>query len=312
MQRFDIIGDIHGCNLTLVSLLTKLGYVPSNDGVYSHAERRVIYLGDFIDRGPGQREVISIVRGMLEVGSAPSVMGNHEYNAIAYATCGEDGNYLRPHSEKNQKQHSAFLDAYADDEPAYDAAIDWFKTLPLWLELDGINVIHACWDKREMEAILKFQDGSSNLGNELLHTSSQKGSWQYVAIETLLKGKEISLPEGQAFSDKDGNVRHEIRVCWWDQGACTYKDAFMGPEHARTHIPEDEIAGDHLIGYRHDEPPVFLGHYWLEGEPEPLSKNIACTDYSVAKAGGKLVAYRWDGERILDKGKFLSVDRLEE
>ena len=85
----------------------------------------------------------------------------------------------------------------------------------------------------------------------------------------------------------------------------------MGPEHARTHIPNDEITGDHLIGYAHDDPPVYLGHYWLEGGPEPLSKNIACTDYSVAKPGGKLVAYRWDGEKVLDKDKFVSVERLE-
>lgn len=311
MQSFDIIGDIHGCNLTLLGLLTKLGYEPADDGVYGHAERKVIFLGDFIDRGPGQREVISIVKGMIDSGSALSVMGNHEYNAIAYATRGKGGDYLRPHSEKNRKQHEDFLDAYADDEAAYRSVIDWFKTLPLWLELDGINVIHACWDKREMEAVLTFQDDSSYLGDELLHTSSQKGSWQYAAIETLLKGKEITLPEGSEFSDEGGNVRHEIRVCWWDQSASTYQEAFMGPEHARTHIPDDEISGDHLIGYTHDEPPVFLGHYWFEGEPEPLSRNIACTDYSVTKSGGKLVAYRWDGEKVLAKNKFVSVDRLD-
>lgn len=312
MQAFDIIGDIHGCNLTLVSLLTELGYEQNIDGIYRHTERKVVFLGDFIDRGPGQREVIAIVKGMIDAGSALSVMGNHEYNAIAYATLGKDGDYLRSHSEKNQKLHKAFLDAYADDGTAYKEAIDWFKTLPLWLDLDAIKVIHACWDNRDIVEILAFQDGSSLLGDELLHASSQKGSWQYDSIETLLKGKEIPLPEGQAFTDKDGNVRHDIRVCWWDQNACTYREAFMGPEPARTHIPDDEITGNHLIGYTHDEPPVFLGHYWLEGEPEPLSKNIVCTDYSVAKPGGKLVAYRWDGEKILDKVKFLSVSRLEE
>lgn len=31
------------------------------------------------------------------------------------------------------------------------------------------------------------------------------------------------------------------------------------------------------------------------GVPEPLAPNIACLDYSVAKPGGKLVAYRWSG-----------------
>ena len=312
MQSYDIIGDIHGCNLTLLKLLTELGYTQDADGAYQHAERKVIFLGDFIDRGPGQREIISIVKRMVNAGSALTVMGNHEYNAIAYATRTKDGSdFLRPHSQRNFKQHKVFLDAYEGDESAYKAAIEWFKTLPLWLDLSDIKIIHACWDNNEIENIKKMQNGSAYLTDKLLQASCQKSNWQYNAIETILKGKEVTLPEGQSFRDKDGNVRHEIRICWWDQNAKTYQEAFMGPEHARTHIPDDDIIGDHLIGYSHDEPPVFLGHYWLEGVPEPLSDNITCIDYSVAKPGGKLVAYRWDGENVLHKGKYVSVERLE-
>ena len=85
----------------------------------------------------------------------------------------------------------------------------------------------------------------------------------------------------------------------------------MGPESARTHIPDDPIEGDHMIEYGHDKKPVFLGHYWLEGSPSELAEIIACLDYSVAKPGGKLVAYRWDGEDKIDRAKFISCDRLD-
>jgi len=64
-----------------------------------------------------------------------------------------------------------------------------------------------------------------------------------------------------------------------------------------------------LINYSADEKPLFHGHYWKEGEIQPLTENIACIDYSVAKEGGKLVAYRWDGEQKIDKDKFVFVDR---
>jgi len=102
-------------------------------------------------------------------------------------------------------------------------------------------------------------------------------------------------------------------VKWWDQSATNYREAYLGPEYARTHIPDDEITDNHLIYYSHDDPPVFIGHYWMEGEPELLAPNIACTDYSVAKPGGKLVAYQWnDGENILAKNKYVAVDRIEE
>ncbi len=307
MSAFDIIGDIHGCSHTLEKLLERLDYIPDSVGIYRHPERSVIFLGDFIDRGPFQKEVLSIIRPMIEAGAARSVMGNHEYNAIAYATADqENGGYLRAHSAKNQKQHKAFLDAYSGDICAYTDVIEWFKTLPLWLDLDEVRIIHACWDKEKIRNI-----GSPVLTDELLHASCNKSRWQYEAVETILKGKEIPLPDGCVFYDKDGNPRHNIRVRWWDQSAGNYSTAFLGPESARTHIPDDEIAGDHLIEYSHDEPPVFLGHYWMEDTPVPLAPNIACTDYSVAKPGGRLVAYRWDGEQILHKDKFVCIDRIE-
>jgi hypothetical protein len=305
-MSYDIIGDIHGCGRTLESLLSKLGYL-QEDGVYRHPERTAVFLGDFIDRGPHQRDVISIVKPMIESGAAQSVMGNHEYNAIAFATRDErKGGYLRAHSDRNLKQHEEFLDEYAFDSADHREVIDWFKSLPMWLELDGIRVIHACWDWVFIEQI-----GDPLITNELLLASCDNEQWQFDAIETLLKGKELPLPAGHHFNDKFGNPRHDIRVRWWDQSADTYKKAFLGPESALTQIPDDEINGDHLIDYSHDAPPVFLGHYWMEGEPEPLAANIACTDYSVAKAGGKLAAYRWDGEQVLDKAKYVAVERVE-
>jgi hypothetical protein len=310
-MSYDIIGDIHGCAYSLQALLERLGY-SVRDGVYRHPARRVIFLGDFIDRGPLQREALGIVRRMVDAGAALSVMGNHEFNAIAYHTPDKaTGDFLRPHTEKNTYQHREFLKAYGHTPADYAAVIDWFGTLPLWLDLGGLRVVHACWDARLIAGITEFQGGSHLLGKDLLAQASRRGLWQFEALETLLKGKEIRLPDGASFRDKDGTLRHNIRVRWWDQGATNFREAFFGPESARTHIPEDEIAGDHLVEYSHEAPPVFLGHYWMEGEPAPLARNIACLDYSVAKPGGRLTAYRWDGEQVLERERFVWVERVE-
>jgi len=308
---YDIIGDIHGCNTTLQALLEKLGYA-RRDAVYRHPARRVIFLGDFIDRGPQQRAVLDTVRPMLAAGTALAVMGNHEFNAIAWATPGKSAaGYLRAHSARNFSQHAAFLQAYADSRVDYADAINWFRTLPLWLDLGELRVIHACWDHQAINRIKDARQGSNLLDDALLESSCDPGNWQFTAVETLLKGKEIPLQPGISFRDKDGAVRQHIRVRWWDRDATTYRAAFMGPESARTHIPEDAIAADHLVDYAHNDPPVFLGHYWMEGPPAPLAENIACLDYSVAKPGGRLVAYRWNGERRLLPQAFVSVERLE-
>ncbi len=305
-QSYDLIGDIHGQENELVHLLEKLSY-RKIDGIWQHTTRKVIFLGDFVDRGAHQKAVIDIVRPMVDNGYALSVMGNHEFNAISYYTQNKKGDHLRPHTDKNTKQHKAFLESYESNPREYSEVIEWFKTLPLWLDLDGLRVIHACWDF-ELIKMLK----SNKLTDAILHLSSIKGSPEYDAIETLLKGKEIPLPNGVSFNDKDGNPRKHIRVRWWDASAKTYKEAFMGPESAMTHIPDDNILGDHLIDYSKDQKPVFLGHYWMEGEIKPLADNIACIDYSVAKPGGRLVAYRWDGEQKLDENKFVFVNRSGE
>jgi polynucleotide kinase-phosphatase len=84
---FDIIGDIHGCFDELVALLEKLGYAveptTGEDGAPDYQVRppegrKVLFLGDLVDRGPKIAEVLRLVMGMVTSGSALCVPGNHE------------------------------------------------------------------------------------------------------------------------------------------------------------------------------------------------------------------------------------------
>lgn len=311
-MAYDLIGDIHGHAEPLIRLLRKLGYAVE-DGVYRHPERQLIFLGDFIDRGPAQREVIDVVRPMIESGTALAVMGNHEFNAIAFATPDPDapGEYLRPHSEKNRKQHAAFLAEYGATDD-YEDLIAWFRQLPLWLDLGDIRVVHACWDEPCMTLLdQQFVSHRDGLSDALLIAASRKAHPAYTALETLLKGREIDLPHGQMFHDKDGNPRSQIRVKWWDTTVKTYREAFLGPDSALAEICDEPIESLTQFSYPPGAPPVLVGHYWMTGTPAPLAPNVACLDYSVAaKAGGKLVAYRWNGEQALRIDRFVSVARL--
>lgn len=108
--NYDIIGDIHGHANDLKALLQALDYQPDRKGIYRHPERKVIFVGDFIDRGDGQKAVLDMVRPMVEQGAALAVMGNHEFNAIAYHTQHpETGQPLRSHDANHTRQHEAFL-----------------------------------------------------------------------------------------------------------------------------------------------------------------------------------------------------------
>jgi hypothetical protein len=128
---------------------------------------------------------------------------------------------------------------------------------------------------------------------------------EFRTIEGLTKGLEITLPPGHEFHDKDRHRRDNMRVRWWDSAANTYRKAAIIASAAREALPDTPIPELALLGYDSDTP-VFFGHYWWSGIPEPLSPHVACVDYSAGK-DGPLVAYRWEGELVLDARGFVST-----
>lgn len=311
---YDLIGDIHGYAKPLKQLLEKLGYQFNGD-FWQHPTRKVIFLGDFVDRGPDQVESVQTAKSMVENNAALAVMGNHEFNAIAYATKNphQEDEYLRPHTEKNRKQHAAFLEQVGEGSEQHKAFIDWFKTLPIYLDLEGVRVIHACWDKKSLEVIQPLLNADNILKDSAWLSVTQKDTDAFEAAETLLKGLEIPLPTGVEFLDKDDNPRSHIRTRWWETQSLTYRDLAIVPDDVIERIPHDPVADDLIPGYDGDKP-LFLGHYWLTGTPKPRTDHIAILDYSIAaqhtqsEHHGKLCAYRWEGEAALTENNFVWVE----
>lgn len=304
-EAYDFVGDVHGCASQLELLLRTLGY-EDRDGVFRHPERRAIFLGDFIDRGPHQRRTLEIARPMVERGDAQAVMGNHEFNAICYATSLGDS-FLRPHTEKNTRQHAAFLQEFPVGSDDYKDTIAWFKSLPLYLDSPSFGVVHACWCENCFRTLDPHLDGEKRLSQTALAFYGEHGSPVYDAIETILKGPEHALPEALAFRDKDGNQRAHARLKWWasDNLTVSQRLEFGGAKLSGAALKELNLTPS-PAPFPTPTKPIFVGHYWLKGAPSPLSDVVACVDYSVAK-GGRLAAYRWNGEQVLRHEHFVTV-----
>lgn len=303
-KAWDVIPDIHGQRGKLESLLAELGY-ERIAGTYRHAERRVLFLGDYIDRGPDIRGVLKIVRSMVEAGEAVALMGNHELNALHFHNIGPDGQPLRPHTQSKIGQHAATLEQFSDFQDEWRDWLDWFKTLPITFEADDFRAVHACWDN-DASAVVA---GRSFNESKFLVQTGTKGSEEYAALERLLKGPEINLPDGLTFRDKDGQSRPNLRVCWWglDDEGLRFCDVVMPPG---AEAPDGPVGKDQLAAvpsYPKHEKPVFCGHYWLQwrGEARPLAENVICLDYSGGKEG-PLVACRWNG--TLGNSEFVAVE----
>ncbi len=304
---YDIIGDIHGYGDALEGLLTTLDYRRTG-AVWRHPTRTAVFVGDLIDRGPHQRRVVDTVRAMVEDGAAYCILGNHEYNALAWATERADGRgHLREHHDRHHRQHRAFLDAYAGDAQAYRQALAWFMRLPLWLDLGPLRIVHACWDAATLEALAPALTPKRTLTEHSLHAGADESTATFRHLETVLKGPEMRLPEGVVYHDGEGTRRSRMRVRWWERGPHTLRTAGMVPHAVAQSLPPDRRVDLPVEPYAAEAPPVFFGHYWLSGPPAPLTVNAVCTDYSVA-GGGLLAAYRWDGGAVQADG-FVAVNQ---
>jgi hypothetical protein len=302
---YDIIGDIHGHYDQLAALLRKLGY-RKTDGAWRHAGRQAIFVGDLIDRGPQQVETVNAVRAMVDADAARCVQGNHEFNAVAWTVPDPDkpGEYLRPHGKgHNRAQHQAFLDQVGEGSARHAEFVAWFRTLPLWLDLGGLRVVHACWHEASIDWLAPQVDTGNALSKSLYVEGSRRGHKAFHAIETVCKGIEVRLPEGVSFTDKGGVVRKEARIRWWEPELLTFRQAAIGPPVA-SDDGMDSAFPPELRPAPYLGPPVFFGHYWMTGEPRVLAGNAVCLDYSVANEG-PLVAYRWDGESRLSSERFV-------
>lgn len=303
MCAFDIVGDIHGHADKLIKLLDKLGYQKSND-VWSHPTRLLISVGDLVDRGPHQREVVDILKSMQQAGNAIVLMGNHEFNAVSWSLQDETGNFLRPHTTKNYEQHCDFLEQADINSNWYKKTIDWFMTLPLLFECDEFCCVHAAWDKTNINQLKKHLTKDYKLEVSQWVDANKKSHPLHEAIEHCLKGPEIDLPTRYSFKDSKGHIRRKMRLKWWDLNySSTYQTAAVSVP-SPSDLPDESLPAS-IISECELCKPVFFGHYWMNGHPKLLSDKAACLDWSVVKSDGHLVAYRFDGESQLLEHKLV-------
>ena len=170
----------------------------------------------------------------------------------------------------------------------------------MWLDLDGLRVVHTCWDTRDIRVVQEGLHQHDGVTDTFLQLACTKGNRLFTSAEVVLKGKTLKLPKGLSFEDNDGHVRTSFRIS---------RHLPIAGHSVRTYAFPSDVVDCGLsvepIAQVPAEPypamamPVFIGHYWLSAkEPAILADNVACVDYSVAK-DGFLCAFRWNGEQKL-------------
>ena len=128
----DIVGDVHGDAVGLENLLTRLGYADAHP-----QGRRLVFVGDLVDRGPDCPSVVARVRELVEAGVAECLLGNHELNLLLGLERHGNG-WFRGEDEPGMPARQIDPDDRA-------GCLQFFAERPVGLERPGLRIVHACW-----------------------------------------------------------------------------------------------------------------------------------------------------------------------
>lgn len=293
MTAIDIIGDVHGQLHALQSLGRELGYDVDRED-WAHPEgRRLVFLGDLVDRGAHSLEVARIVHGLCRTGRAVCLMGNHEYNLVAHEL------HLSGY-ESPKRSNKATIADIKKRRAEWNPVLDFFQGLPIALELTDLRIIHACWHTPSVEAVREQLGPEGARRGDAEHWASEhvllRSPFDATGLnpqlpraareddeaphELLMKGYEG--PQENPFRDNDGTERTRRRVTWWSE--------------SRAPVPRDRT--------------LVVGHYWnlppMKGTfcPPFSSGTQELREWQSANAGG--VPDR--GDRACDTAEVICVD----
>lgn len=124
------IGDLHGCAATLDQLLKRLA--PTDDD-------HLIFIGDYIDRGPDSRGVIDRLLGLRKEHLCTFLRGNHEALMLDYLDFGAFNLW-------RMNGGLATLDSYRTSGFNFSippAHVDFVRETELFMETDDFFFVHA-------------------------------------------------------------------------------------------------------------------------------------------------------------------------
>ncbi len=294
---YDIIGDVHGYAQLLKKLLKELGYQKTPDG-YSHPARKAVFVGDFINRGPQIRKSLRMVRKMVENGNALAILGNHELSALIVNLKDKKGSPLIRTPRKSFLSVLKTLGQFTQKQEEWESHVNWMRTLPLFLELGKIKIVHACWSDEAVQYLKQTLPEGKLKRKVIKELYKNPDSELSKNIWLVSKGVYLEMPHDLRIRNNKGVSPQSFRTQWWQNPAgktfnqILFESKYTLPEY---NIPEQLLP--QYLPYEGDEL-VFFGHYCRGDGPFIISPKICCVDSCVT--GTKtLTAYRWDGEEKL-------------
>ncbi len=196
-MRIFVIGDIHGCLDMLKRMLEKIHWDPVED--------RLIFVGDYIDRGDDPKGVVEYI---LELESCSSriecLMGNHEATFLDYLEGKEKKLFLMNGGYQTLESYDTEREG-PENHLVPKTHMDFYHSLKSYLELEDYYVVHAGFkpgvpaEKQTFEDLIWIRDpfifSAHDFGKRVIfgHTPFS---------EPLVLDNKIGLDTGAVYGNK--------------------------------------------------------------------------------------------------------------
>ena len=257
----DIIGDVHGQYEALQNLLHYLGY--QADGNHPKG-RKLVFVGDLIDRGPDSPAVLAWFEQAYYAGHALMVLGNHEINLLAQEA--KDGSGWFFGNREQQDAHN-YAPWQCLPQSQHSHLLTFLQQQPLVLQRQDLRIVHAAWLSDSIAQIqnqnhVNLCDLIQDWDDEINFCIKQMPWYEQYKIEQRQYAHELEninypLPMLRATAQHDvyRSINHPIRALTCGVEKVVTMPFFAGGRwrfSIRNHWWED---------YQ-DVPYVVIGHYW--------------------------------------------------
>ncbi|HDO28136.1 MAG TPA: serine/threonine protein phosphatase [Bacteroidetes bacterium] len=216
MDKIWVIPDTHGCVLTLKILI--------ENQIEPDKKDKLIFVGDYIDRGPDSKGVIDYIMNMEKQGyDIITLMGNHEDYCITAWEDDQDAKSflgIRPKT-KTQKEWEMYggvqtLESFGVDRPRDIPMvyIDWMKKLEYYVEVSDFIIVHAGFnfdledpfeDRFSMIWIREFTTDLKKINNKTIIHGHVPVNLEYIDMAIKAKGpRVIDIDNGIYFINMPG------------------------------------------------------------------------------------------------------------
>ncbi|SFJ62764.1 serine/threonine protein phosphatase 1 [Paenibacillus sp. UNC496MF] len=197
MKRLLACSDIHGQHKQLVELLEKCSYDPAND--------QLILCGDYTDRGPSSRQVIELVKELVEKG-AIALRGNHDDMMIHHEEYGEVWTF---------NGGDKTIQSYGGKNESFYSDINWMQENLKWYhETDKFIFVHAgvipcipLHKQRQQDLIWTRFMGKCDVGKIVVHGHTPVDN-------VVLHHDQLFIDTGSVFGGKLSMVNPESGEVW--------------------------------------------------------------------------------------------------